>query len=569
VPDLKAQDKDDYAKLLRGYILGGHSFPEHWYGTVAGANFACYSADTEVLTDGGWVAFPALPATARVATFNPETEALEYHAPAAVHVYPYEGELVHLRNKHVDVLVTPNHRMWVKRDRNRPEAETWAIERADALTVNRFQMKQTVRWEGKEEPVFILPERTAEARGRAVYPALPIEMDRWLEFLGYVISEGCVLAKQHTVHIVQKKPAIVEKIRQCLAAMPFRSYERTNAHGVVEWAMHDKGLACWIREQTGRRSRDKHLPAWCLNLSTRQLGILFTALMDGDGGWDRRIGRRAGAYYTISTRLADQVQEIAFKLGWNPKVWSGMQLSGFNKPYRPHRICRVLIHQDDALIRAESITRVPYEGQVYCVDVPNHLFVTRRHGRIAIHGNSAKEMGLVPVKRLTRRQKEIRGIITDFVTFALDQAVIAKRLPESVTIGKSERDPKAGVETATREAFKVILPELSMRDQAAIVAAMAGLTSALMQAESKGWIRPETAARVFAGMTAQLGMEINPEEEYHAGSGPAGDVPNDYAQMLPRILAQLERQGKGNGDNILQPKITTPVGGQPTDARTR
>ena len=70
-------------------------------------------------------------------------------------------------------------------------------------------------------------------------------------------------------------------------------------------------------------------------------------------------------------------------------------------------------------------------------------------------------------------------------------------------------------------------------------------------------------------VVSQLGMDVDANEEYHPGTGPAGDVPKDYAQMLPRILAQLERQGRGNGDNILQPKITTPVGGQPSDARTR
>jgi len=31
---------------------------------------------------------------------------------------------------------------------------------------------------------------------------------------------------------------------------------------------------------------------------------------------------------------------------------------------------------------------IPYKGKVYCFEVPNHLFVTRRHGKIGIHGNT-------------------------------------------------------------------------------------------------------------------------------------------------------------------------------------
>lgn len=33
-------------------------------------------------------------------------------------------------------------------------------------------------------------------------------------------------------------------------------------------------------------------------------------------------------------------------------------------------------------------TSVPYRGVVWCVDVPNHLFFTRRNGVVALHGNS-------------------------------------------------------------------------------------------------------------------------------------------------------------------------------------
>jgi capsid portal protein len=42
---------------------------------------------------------------------------------------------------------------------------------------------------------------------------------------------------------------------------------------------------------------------------------------------------------------------------------------------------------DTVLIKSEQKT-VPYEGKVYCFEVPNHLFITRRNGKIGIHGNT-------------------------------------------------------------------------------------------------------------------------------------------------------------------------------------
>jgi hypothetical protein len=178
---------------------------------------------------------------------------------------------------------------------------------------------------------------------------------------------------------------------------------------------------------------------------------------------------------------------------------------------------------------------------------------------------SAKEMGLPPVKRLTRRQKELRFIIRELVRFAIHQAVRYQVLAPEVVIGKVDgAGSSKGMRVPSDQAFKIILPELSMRDQSAIVAAVTSLVSALMQAKAEGWIRPQTAARVFAHLASQLGLEIDADQEYTPGV-PAGDATRDYEQ-LARLVAQLQRQGNGNGDNVNEPKRTTPKGGNAAES---
>jgi hypothetical protein len=172
---------------------------------------------------------------------------------------------------------------------------------------------------------------------------------------------------------------------------------------------------------------------------------------------------------------------------------------------------------------------------------------------------SAKEMGLPPVKRLTRIQNELRFILRDLVTFQIHQAIRDGRLNAEVTIGEGE----SAVTKATDQAVRIILPELSMRDQAGIVAAATSLSAALTQAVTNGWMRGETAARVFNALVAQLGTPIDIAEEYQPG-GPTGTL---YAgagsqQDIERLRAQLERLGNGNGDNTGEPKRTSPVGGR-------
>lgn len=169
---------------------------------------------------------------------------------------------------------------------------------------------------------------------------------------------------------------------------------------------------------------------------------------------------------------------------------------------------------------------------------------------------SAKEMGLVPVKAFTSLQQEVRRLIADLVRFAIHQAIRVGALPETVVVGQVDAAGSSTAITAPTDcAFTVVLPELSMRDQAAIVAAINGLTAATQQVVALGWMRPETAARVLANMYSQLGMDIKPEEEYTPGAGPQGAALQDYPQQdLQRLMAQLQRVGRGDGENLGQPK---------------
>jgi hypothetical protein len=176
---------------------------------------------------------------------------------------------------------------------------------------------------------------------------------------------------------------------------------------------------------------------------------------------------------------------------------------------------------------------------------------------------SAKEMGLPPVKRLTRRQKEVRFIVEDLVRFALHQAIRARLLPPEVVVPHLQADGSSrGTTRPAAECVTIRLPELSMRDQAATVAAVTSLVAALTQAKAEGWVRQETAAKLFAHLASQLGLDVNPDDEVTAGV-PGGAAMGAYGDpQVQRLLAQLTRQGEGNGDNVNEPKRTTPVGGQ-------
>jgi len=75
----------------------------------------CYAADTEVLTDRGFMLHQDWQPGIKVACFNPESKQVEFHEPNALRRFEYEGRMFHFKSKSLDILVTPNHRMLVSR----------------------------------------------------------------------------------------------------------------------------------------------------------------------------------------------------------------------------------------------------------------------------------------------------------------------------------------------------------------------------------------------------------------------------------------------------------------------
>jgi DNA-directed RNA polymerase beta subunit len=77
-----------------------------------GDKFSCYSDDTDILTMRGWIPFTELNMNDKVATLM-DGESMAYTSPLEVMSYDYKGLMYHVKSNQVDLLVTPNHRMYV------------------------------------------------------------------------------------------------------------------------------------------------------------------------------------------------------------------------------------------------------------------------------------------------------------------------------------------------------------------------------------------------------------------------------------------------------------------------
>lgn len=216
---------------------------------------------------------------------------------------------------------------------------------------------------------------------------LGVSGDDYCEFMGWFLSEGHTLSEKaikghlkRTFAIAQQKPDNCKKIESLLERMgiPF-------TYSGHQFRMHNP--VWWQHLSSFGKCRDKFISKQLKNTSTRQLRILFDALMLGDG----TVNYGNLYYTTISKQLADDISEIAIKLGYTVYVSSRQR-------YKREGIewtvaCRASDRKDLTLSpngnSQSKYKKELFSGKVYCIGVPkHHTFLIRQKGCVWISGNS-------------------------------------------------------------------------------------------------------------------------------------------------------------------------------------
>ena len=366
----------------------------------------CYSADTEILTMAGWKTHDALTDDDFVAVVDPITHEIIYQKPKHIYRYVYEGNMVAAKNSLTDFLVTPNHRMYVGRIEGHGaygqmqfcEAETLQTMKPQFYELKAVSGVSDVAQNAELQYVTVPDVAVNSYRNYKSRAGFTVDADTFLEFLGYFISEGSVhIGKRpvgtYRVQLCQKDGPTAERMRMVLQAMPCRFEEHIHAPtSMVLWKKQHKPLCMYLAQECGVGAENKRIPSWVKLLPARQLRIIFDALMLGDGTWRITKAWHHGFYTTASKQLADDVQEIAFKLGYRTQIAIHKDALHDSNPRRLPLYRIMVSKRKHAMYYAKNVTYVPYSGTVWCVEVPPYgLFVTRRNGKISIHGNSTAE----------------------------------------------------------------------------------------------------------------------------------------------------------------------------------
>lgn len=399
-------------------VLDSMDDRDHCYVIKPSNNYGpwCFDADTDILTRRGWVNGLDLHPEDEVATLVGQE--LIYEQPSAINVVDYDGPMIRFKSRDLDQLVTPDHRMWVCKEKRRVP-ERYSYERFEFVEAQDIPMSASFRrhasWVGRECETYTIPfyEYSRRLRGGKElvksFPALDVPMDDWLAFLGWYLSEGfAAQADKWTPYtaITQNEGASADRIREVLDCLPWEVYEHSCGGEKINFEVRDRQL--WAHLFDGKRAPQKRVPLYVGELSPRQIAIFLETYHDGDGsligghatrwsGPPSRIGRprtlkegevsaSTPIFYTASSGMADDLSVLVLKTGKAPKI--RLRTHENDEAHFGGPTYLVTVCQPHPKLCASSVEEVEYTGKVWCPTTTSGVVYIRRNGKSTWSGNS-------------------------------------------------------------------------------------------------------------------------------------------------------------------------------------
>lgn len=367
---------------------------------VAGDKF-CVPESHEVLTSAGWKKIGEVTVEDRVYTLNQETNEIEMQNPTQTYVFDHVGEMYQVESRGVDLITTLDHKMYVRYGNSR-----YSLKPARDVYRKSVNYKKDGKNTFEEQDTFAIPEYTHVYSNRnqtKVFEALDLDMDSWLEFFGIYLAEGWI-DSGNMIRVAIHKPRVKTKILEMMENLDF-TYNIYPGEPNYLYITKLRQVSKYLK-QFGK-SYNKFLPDWCFTLSRRQSLLLLNGMLLGDGYQDLKKGG-SWEYYTGSKKLADGVQILALMSGQSAQIKIKnlaneiVVIKGQSK-VRATNQYRVYISDYkptlEPLVGGEKTSEslIDFDGKVYCIEVPNHIFMIRYNNKYVWTGNSSRSGQLARV----------------------------------------------------------------------------------------------------------------------------------------------------------------------------
>lgn len=358
----------------------------------------CYRPEAMILTETGWKQLADVKEGENILTLNTETNKIEIQPIKKKIEYDYDGDLISIKGRNIDDLVTPNHGYPVYDRNNKFKFFKTAEEIYESDKLSHYYIPKTGNWVGRNDEYFTIPNLTEERINKMhtyvqeKYDSdLKIPMEVFAKFMGIYLSEGCCDKDEDggRVMIYQVKPDVCEAIDGMLKELGLPYYITTSIskeNGLEKkcFNINDMRL-CKYLQQFGI-CYDKFIPFELKQQNKEILRTFYDWFVMGDGRirGDQRVDvKLTDDVFSTSKQLILDLNEIQLKIGYsghfhtekrdNDRYIFDRLIEGKNTHpmYFSLRSLTKGIYLDKRFIKTE---KVPYKGKVMCVEVENHTW---------------------------------------------------------------------------------------------------------------------------------------------------------------------------------------------------
>jgi len=366
----------------------------------------CYDKETEVLTKKGWKYFKDVNYKDLLLSLDSNYKEANYYNVKNIYKQKYKGKMVYYNRRHCNFCMTLNNKILY----GLPSSQFFSGWKTDKISdvINSKKYKESIffkkdfNWKGKNQKYFIFKANT-----KGIPKSYKIEMNIWLEFLGWYLSEGSLQVTEkgknnnnfYTVKIHQsslKHPYFCKEIENVLSKLPFK-YNRFK-NKFKDFYICNSGLGKELLKY-GRYSKDRQVPNYVKNLNSDQIKKFLKSFLKGDGhltwsgNW--KIALK-------SKKLIDDLQELFLKIG----VYASTS-QFYQKPKKKWIVDHwvnfgglfyiLTTYQGNNMshyIRKKNIQLIEYNDFIYDVEVksPSNLIYIRRKGTCFWASNSIQAM---------------------------------------------------------------------------------------------------------------------------------------------------------------------------------
>jgi len=309
----------------------------------------CYSDDTKTLTEtGNWKLFKDLKQGEKIAQYH-NYRCIDFIEPSRIIEFQYKGKAHKFLNKRNDLIVTPNHRMLTK-----TQKETLKIEQAQNIKLGYC-------WSGR---------KTIHA-GIKNYGIKLITKDEFdeLEIAIAIQADGTFRKDCNSFQIRAKNPYKVMRLHQW-----FGDRVKYSQDGCW-WVHKTLDTIPFIWKYIDKNKNFKFNPLFNLNLTDR---IIFLKILSK---WDGQVRGESFRYDQTYQRKksVDTIMAIA-------------AISGFRTAYTNENNYRYYLNytsKDSAYINNNTMehTLIDYNSTMHCVTVPSNMILVKRNKNIMLQGN--------------------------------------------------------------------------------------------------------------------------------------------------------------------------------------